>query len=241
MKSKKIINLIICILLLAFINIGSVSAATAPKDGYYACLKKFKLDTLTCKKYSKGDKLPLMCPNNDEVFDTIEECETKYGITSTTTATTATEDGWYYCKNSDGSKGCVQHSKGDDIKQCYYEAYQTEMVCKLFGRTNSYLITTTTESVEDLVNSDFNCESSEQVSITALINDYWKYITMIAPVGLILLISIDFTKSVLSSDAEAIKKSANAALKRTIACVLLLLLPTIINMIFNLFGLELCF
>lgn len=63
---------------------------------------------------------------------------------------------------------------------------------------------------------------------------------ILAPVALMLLISIDFVKAIMSSDADMLKKSSYAALKRTIAVVVLLMLPVILNLLLGWFGIEFC-
>lgn len=77
--------------------------------------------------------------------------------------------------------------------------------------------------------------------IQKLIDKYWKWLTILAPVALILLITIDFLKAVVASDENQLSKSANNALKRTIAVVVLLVLPALLKMILGWFGLNLCF
>ena len=77
--------------------------------------------------------------------------------------------------------------------------------------------------------------------IQKLIDKYWKWLTILAPVALILLITIDFLKAVVASDENQLSKSANNALKRTIAVVVLLVLPALLKMILGWFGFNLCF
>ena len=62
-----------------------------------------------------------------------------------------------------------------------------------------------------------------------------------APALAILMISVDFFKAITSSDADLLKKAASSALKRTLAFILLLFLPFILNTLFGWFGLEICF
>ena len=76
--------------------------------------------------------------------------------------------------------------------------------------------------------------------IASLINKYWKYIMVLAPVALILLVTVDFTKAIIGSDADALKKASKAAVNRTIAVVALCMLPFILGMILSWFDLELC-
>ena len=70
--------------------------------------------------------------------------------------------------------------------------------------------------------------------------EYWNWILILAPVATMILITIDFVGCILSSDAEAMKKVGDKTIKRTIALVLLLMLPIVLKLIFNLFGLDIC-
>lgn len=77
--------------------------------------------------------------------------------------------------------------------------------------------------------------------IKALIRKYWKWITIIAPIGLMFLIIVDFLKAMINNDSDAVKKSSSNAIKRTIATMLLLISPWFLSIVFNLFGLDICF
>lgn len=89
----------------------------------------------------------------------------------------------------------------------------------------------------------YNFETDRKTNcstIKNLIHDYWKYVMVIVPILLIIMMSIDFFKAMASSDADAIKKSITNTVKRTIAAVVLLALPALLSFILGLFGLELC-
>lgn len=77
-------------------------------------------------------------------------------------------------------------------------------------------------------------------SINDIFDYFWPYVMIIIPILLIIMMSIDFFKSMISNDADAIKKAGNGAVKRTIAAVVLLALPVILRYIFGLFGLDFC-
>ena len=77
-------------------------------------------------------------------------------------------------------------------------------------------------------------------SVRDIVRDYWKYVLVIAPVLLIVVITLDFFKALSSNDADAIKKAGTNTVKRTIAAVILLGLPALLDIVFNIFGLDLC-
>lgn len=78
------------------------------------------------------------------------------------------------------------------------------------------------------------------LSVKDLIDEYWRIVVMILPAALILLTSVDFLKAIVSGNDDQIKKSSNAALKRTLAAVVLLMLPYFLSLLLGWFGIELC-
>lgn len=77
-------------------------------------------------------------------------------------------------------------------------------------------------------------------SINDLFSEYWPYVMILVPVILIVTIVIDLFKALASSDGDALKKTGTNAVKRTVAAVIVLALPALLNYIFGLFGLEFC-
>lgn len=102
--------------------------------------------------------------------------------------------------------------------------------------TSSYI---SDDEVKKIVETD-NSMCGADSKLRKFFNEYWKIIVIVAPALVILMTSIDFFKAITSSDADRIKKSANDAFKRTLAFVLLLFLPFILDTIFGWFGLSLC-
>lgn len=76
--------------------------------------------------------------------------------------------------------------------------------------------------------------------VKALIHDYWKYVMIIVPVLLIVMMVLDFFKALSSNDSDAINKATSNAFKRTIAAVILLALPALLGLILGWFGIPLC-
>lgn len=56
-------------------------------------------------------------------------------------------------------------------------------------------------------------------------------IMIIAPIILLVMGTIDMTKAVAASDEKAIKTAVSTLLKRFIICIIILLLPIIVNLI----------
>ena len=85
-----------------------------------------------------------------------------------------------------------------------------------------------------------NSSSTSCTEVSDLIHDYWKYVMIIVPILLIVMITIDFFKALAKGDSDSIKKAGNNTVKRTIAAVVLLALPALLGLIFSWFGLDLC-
>ena len=104
------------------------------------------------------------------------------------------------------------------------------------ARTNPSTTTTTDAERAELV-SEYNvCDGD----LKNFIDDYWKIFLIVSPGLLIMMISIDFFKAIMSSDEDLIKKAANNAIKRTAAMIILLMLPYILRTLFGWAGLDFC-
>lgn len=93
----------------------------------------------------------------------------------------------------------------------------------------------TNESGEIINSSATSC-----TEVSGLIHDYWKYVMIIVPILLIVMITIDFFKALAKGDSDSIKKAGNNTIKRVISAVVLLALPALLGLIFSWFGLDLC-
>lgn len=85
-----------------------------------------------------------------------------------------------------------------------------------------------------------NSSATSCTEVSGLIHDYWKYVMVIVPILLIVMITIDFFKALAKGDSDSIKKAGNNTVKRTIAAVVLLALPALLGLIFSWVGLDLC-
>ncbi len=116
------------------------------------------------------------------------------------------------------------------------------------GASNGDAVTGGTIGVADqtkkyIVDEDGNIITGQGTSCTDvsnLIHEYWSYVMVIVPILLIIMITIDFFKALAKGDSESIKKAGNNTVKRSIAAVVLLALPALLGIIFDLVGLDLC-
>ncbi len=68
-----------------------------------------------------------------------------------------------------------------------------------------------------------------------ILKDIYLVIVIVAPILLMLLGALDFSKAVLSSDHDALKKAGQDFIKRVIATIILLLLPLFLQLVFGIF------
>ena len=95
--------------------------------------------------------------------------------------------------------------------------------------------TSSKEMTKVVGNNDMACNT-----IGELFDDYWPYVMVIVPILLIVMMAIDFFKAMSSNDAEALTKASSNALKRTIATIIILALPVLLKIIFDIMGLDFC-
>ena len=166
-------------------------------------------------------------------------------------------------------KICIYTNAFSDLSKrtCNKKQYKSEQACKK-ALSNTDITTTTTTTTTAMTSygelgtagsgdinqaskaklnaSDVTYDPSkghmdcEDLSVKDLIDEYWSIVMVLVPIVLMLLMSIDFIKALTANDQEQLKKSGNSAIKRTIAAVILLMLPALLSMILGWVGLELC-
>ena len=77
-------------------------------------------------------------------------------------------------------------------------------------------------------NYELKCED------VSILHTVWLILWIIGPVLLILMLTIDYTRAVIASDVEKMKKVKSKAPKRVIAAILLALTPAFVTLIVNL-------
>lgn len=78
-----------------------------------------------------------------------------------------------------------------------------------------------------------DCECSTAWLLQKILN----YMRIIAPTLVAILSSIDYAKAVITSDEEDMKKVQKKLITRLILCVVLFIIPTIVELLLNVFGL----
>ena len=75
-------------------------------------------------------------------------------------------------------------------------------------------------------------------SVAWLIAKILDYLRLLAPLMVLVLSSLDFAKAILTSDDESLKKAQSNLITRLILAVLLFVLPTLIEVILDIFGIT---
>ncbi len=130
------------------------------------------------------------------------------------------------CVNPDGT-GCNDAEKVVSSKKAEEEDKLLPGTKKASG----------TKTVSEGINGETSLACN---TIGGVFDEYWPYVMIFVPILLIVMISIDFFKAMISGDADAIKKSSTNTIKRTIPAIILLALPALLRFIFEWFGIDFC-
>ena len=77
------------------------------------------------------------------------------------------------------------------------------------------------------------CTEPEILKVILYIQIILKYVFIIVPIGLILMMGFDFFKNVTAGREEDMKKNLSLAIKRLIFCVCMFFVPTIVSLVVN--------
>ena len=75
------------------------------------------------------------------------------------------------------------------------------------------------------------CETSAILKVIYFVFEIINIAFMIIPIGLIIMIMVDFFKNVIASKDDEMKKNLNLAIKRIIMCIAVFLVPTVVKLL----------
>lgn len=78
------------------------------------------------------------------------------------------------------------------------------------------------------------CEISVVLKLILFVKTILKYACIIIPIGLIVMSSVDIAKNVITSNEGDMQKNFNLAMKRIIYCMVIFLIPPVVNLAVNL-------
>lgn len=156
-----------------------------------------------------------------------------------------TPEGWYMCNTTIGaskkqSQACVKKTKKDSIVNCEKEVFDSKLNCETKLKVVTVTTTTTTKKTRTTKKNTAVTGGAGCTDVRDLIHEYWSDVMVLVPILLIVMITLDFFKALAKGDSDSIKKAGSNAVKRTVAAVVLLALPALLGVIFNLVGLPLC-
>lgn len=79
---------------------------------------------------------------------------------------------------------------------------------------------------------------TDEDSVAWLIVKILDYLKLLGPLMVLVLSSLDFAKAILTSDDESLKKAQSNLITRLILAALLFVLPTLIEVILDIFGIT---
>lgn len=91
--------------------------------------------------------------------------------------------------------------------------------------------------VEDQCQTLFLKPNGDLNPLGEFVNDLFAFIKIAAPIAVIILSTLDYLKAIATSNADDVKKATQRTIKRAIFGLLIFFLPTLLDLLFNLFGL----
>lgn len=122
--------------------------------------------------------------------------------------------------------------------------YATTQTLNNYNNGNNQMVTkVASEGFENLdvgegTSVGTGCGALLNNEAVSLIEDLLTMIQILGPVLLILLTAVDFAQAVIGQDDKLLSKAASKVMKRAIATVALLLVPTFVKALFNLDGIR---
>jgi len=243
---------LLCIILFiaCFLNVSSVKASFNAGD----CIKGFGSIRYVTSNNNSTSSLGKVEFSNQQNVETWSAANKSFDVELTSMKGYKIKEIIYYISSKDGYS-CSGTISGTNIQNTYAKvsvlingnrwvedisfyanmkednSEKTHFTPKKTQKVKYNKAVTTTFKQDE----SMTCQFLEDV-----FGEYWTWVLVLAPTLAVILITLDFVGCLLSSDAEAMKKAGDKALKRSIALVLLLMLPIILKLIFNLFGLDIC-
>ena len=86
------------------------------------------------------------------------------------------------------------------------------------------------------VNCISDCGGADMLKLIKFVWTLLELVLFAVPIGLIIIIMIDFMKNVMAGKEDEMRKNVSMVIKRIIYCVVLFLVPTIVNFAISLLG-----
>ena len=108
---------------------------------------------------------------------------------------------------------------------------------------NNFIIHKLDDNVTDSYNKNQNCngllgDPNDENSVAWLLQTILNYLRVLGPILVVVLSSVDFAKVIVNGDDEKFSKAKKTLFRRLIIVALLFLVPTIVSVLLNLFGIT---
>lgn len=237
-KKQRLIIAIFAIITLLLISPISVNAesctlkcsgTTTTAAACITCCNKFDSNGIGISNFSEDDFKNVFGKDCDKYIENYEK-------TKKVTGSNAID---YCISKCSGKSGTAYNS-------CYNSC------CKEKGCSTKEASTTTTKNTTNVTNtnSDNNntintCEGilgdkTNDKTVAWLIDKILSYLKILGPLLIVVLSSVDFAKTIIMSDEENMKKAQKKLITRLLAAVLLFFVPTLVQLLLDIFGITSC-
>jgi len=108
---------------------------------------------------------------------------------------------------------------------------------------NNFIIHKLDDNVTDSYNKKQNCngllgDPNDEDSVAWLLQTILNYLRVLGPVLVVVLSSVDFARIIVNGDDEKFSKAKQTLFRRLIVVALLFLVPTIVSVLLNIFGIT---
>lgn len=136
------------------------------------------------------------------------------------------------------AKSCKNQCKGNsDYNTCFNKCKKDKKSNSNSNNNSNSNTVSTTDSEE--CNALLGDKEKEE-SVAWLVQKLLDYLKILGPILVVILSSVDFATAIISSNDDTMKKAQKKLITRLIAAVLLFLVPTIVEVLLDIFGITGC-
>lgn len=118
----------------------------------------------------------------------------------------------------------------------YINNITSENITKISDKNES-IVLVAANVVEDCSETYLGC-TDEEDDLAWLLQKILNYIKILGPTIAIIMGTLDFTKAIVASDEEQMKKAQSKFVKRLIAAVALFFIPLLVELLLGIFGIT---
>ena len=136
------------------------------------------------------------------------------------------------------AKSCKNQCKGNsDYNTCINKCKKNKKSSNKSSNNSNSNTVSTTDSKE--CNALLGDKKNEE-SVAWLVQKLLDYLKILGPILVVILSSVDFATAIVSNNDDTMKKAQKKLITRLIAAVLLFLIPTVVQILLDVFGMTSC-